>query len=203
MTKETVRPGSAGRLLFIAAVTVLVVLGAVLVDRAIHDPPCRDGAAALEVVEREILPTMEGEDYALEAGEPETIGENSYYPVTVSRVVRCRDGEAAKRVIEVRVAPHLAGVAPYVYDFIGEVALEGELYYEVKFGDSHGDGRDTFYVRARDSQPFYVREDGTMNAEPAFPEEDEPPVLTVYVRTRDSRPFLRDGTTGQLIPCGG
>lgn len=123
MTKETVRPGSAGRLLFIAAVTVLVVLGAVLVDRAIHDPPCRDGAAAEEVVAREVLPALEelpvGEDYALEAGEPETVGESLYYPVAV------------------------------------------------------------------------------------FAGQDEPPVLTVYVRTRDSRPFLRDGTTGQLIPCGG
>ena len=75
MTKEIVRPGSAGRLPAIAAVTVLVVLGAVLVDRAIHDPPCQDGAAAVAVVEREALPALEelpaGEDYALEAGEPE------------------------------------------------------------------------------------------------------------------------------------
>ena len=123
MTKEIVRPGSAGRLPAIAAVTVLVVLGAVLVDRAIHDPPCQDGAAAVAVVEREALPALEelpaGEDYALEAGEPETVGESVYYPVAV------------------------------------------------------------------------------------FAGEDELPVLTVYVRARDSRPFLRDGTTGQLIPYGG
>lgn len=204
MTKESTRPGSLRRLLAIAAVTALVVLAAVLVDRAVRNPPCRTGAAALAVVEQKVLPSMEslsaGEDYALEAGERETMGGSDYYPVAVSRVVPCRDGEAAKGVIEARVAPHLAGVAPYVYDFMGEVTVEGELYYEVKFGDAWGDGRSTFYVRARDSRPFLLWEDGTISA--AFPEENEPLVLTVYVRTKDSRPFLRDGTSGQLVPYG-
>lgn len=203
--KETVKgPGSGRKLLLIAAVTALVVFAAVLMDRTIRNPPCRDETDALNVVTQKVLPTVKeiagDEGYALDAGERETIGERDYYPVAVSRVVRCRDGEAAKEVVRVRVAPHLAGVGPYVYDFMGEVTREGELYYEVKFGDSHGDARSTIYVRAKDSKPFIRWEDGTISA--AFPEKDEPPVLTVYVRTRDSRPFLRDGTSGRLVPYG-
>ncbi len=121
MTKESAKPGLR-RLLTIAAVTALVVLAAVLVDRAVRNPPCRDGAAALAVVEQKVLPGLEGlsagEGHALEAGERETLGGSGYYPVAV------------------------------------------------------------------------------------FLEEGEPPFLTVYVRAKDSRPFVRDGSTGQLIPWG-
>ena len=204
--KKTGRmPGSARRILIAAGVIAGVAAGAVLLDRLIRYPRCGDETDAMNVVIREVLPSMEelagDEGFALEALEREEIGEEGYYPVRVTRFPRCPDGEEALRVVEERVLPGLSIEGGPELTLLEDQEIDGLRYFVVEVSRA-GEGGEketaaTVYVQARNSQPFTKNEKGEL--EPAASEEAIP-LGTVYVREKDSRPFARDETSGRLVP---
>ena len=125
--KDNKKPVDVKKLVLIAAVTVVVVLAAILVDNMIRHPRCQDETGALNVVIQKVLPSLDeladDEGFALEVKDIETIGDAEHYPVAVRRVPKCEDGEAAKRVVENRVLPDM--------NTGGEVELtKGALYFD-------------------------------------------------------------------------
>ena len=57
--KDNKKPVDVKKLVLIAAVTVVVVLAAILVDNMIRHPRCQDETGALNVVIQKVLPSLD------------------------------------------------------------------------------------------------------------------------------------------------
>lgn len=211
--KDNKKPMDVKKLVIIAAVTVAVVVAAILVDNMIRHPRCQDETGALNVVIQKVLASLDeladDEGFALNVKDMETIGDDDYYPVTVLRVPKCEDGEAAKRVVENRVLPGMTSGGEVELTLLDGVTMMDadtmtDLPYFVVEVSRTADGKkevlDTIYVRQKNSQPFVIREEGVLTP---LAEEEELLIATIYVRIKDSQPFQKDDTTGQLVPYGG
>ncbi len=211
--KDNKKPVDVKKLVLIAAVTVVVVLAAILVDNMIRHPRCQDETGALNVVIQKVLPSLDeladDEGFALEVKDIETIGDAEHYPVAVRRVPKCEDGEAAKRVVENRVLPDMntgGEVELTLLDGVTTMDAQSmtELPYFVVEVSRTTDGKkevlETIYVRQKNSQPFVIQQEGVLTP---LAEEEELLIATIYVRIKDSQPFQKDDTTGQLVPYGG
>ena len=84
--------------------------------------------------------------------------------------------------------------------YLSENSYPGRGIVIGRTADGKKEVLETYYVRAKNSQPYTFKDENTLT--PAA-EEEELPVLTVYIRIKDSQVFLRDETTGQLVPYGG
>lgn len=205
--KETKKAMEPKKLLLITAVLVLVIVAAILVDSAIRYPRCEDETAALNVVIQKVLPSVDeiadDEGFSLTVQDMENIGNSDYYPILITRVPKCEDGESAKRVVENRVLPGIASGGQIDLELKPDVTLAEEPYFVVE-ASRQADGKkeilETYYVRAKNSQPYVFKDENTITP---VVEEEELPIVTVYVRIKDSQPFLRDETSGQLVPYGG
>ena len=201
------KPMDPKKLLMITAVTVLVIIAAILVDSAIRYPRCEDETAALNVVIQKVLPSVdeiaEDEGFSLTVQEIDNIGDSDYYPILITRIPKCEDGEGAKHVVETRVIPSTSFGGQVDLNLLDGVSFNEEPYFVVeasRTADGKKEVLETYYVRAKNSQPYTFKDENTLT--PAA-EEEELSVLTVYIRIKDSQVFLRDETTGQLVPYGG
>ena len=202
------KPMDKKKILTIAAVTVVVVLVAILVDSMIRNPRCKDETDAMNVIIQKVLPSLDeiadDEGFGLEVKEIETIGSDDYYPVYITRFPKCEGGEAAKQVVENRVLPSMESGGDADLTLLEDQEIEGLKYFVVEVSRTGEDGKkevlSTVYVKAKNSQPFVKGEDGAL--EPAA-EQEEIPITTIYVKIKNSQPFVKDDTTGQLVPYGG
>lgn len=202
------KPMDLKKLALIAAVTVVVVIIAILVDNMIRNPRCKDETGAINVIIQKVLPSLDeiadDEGFGLEVQELETIGDSDYYPVFITRFPKCEDEESAKRVVKDRVLPDIAPDGQVDLTMLESQVIEEQSYYVVEVSRA-GEGKKevvaTVFVQAKNSRPYLLSADGTKLTPAA--EQEELPITTIYVRTKNSQPFRKDDTSGQLVPYGG
>lgn len=206
-TSQQKKPMDVKKMLIIAAVTVGVIIVAILIDNMIRNPRVEDETAALNVVIAKVLPSLDeiadDEGFAMFVQELEHIGNDNYYPVYITRIPKCEDGEGAKRVVEKRILPGIASGGQIDLTLLPEVTIEDFPYYVVEASQTNEGQKTvlgTYHVRKKNSQPFRLEADGTLTP---LADEEELPVTTIYVMIKNSQVFQKDNTTGQLIPYGG
>lgn len=206
-TSQQKKPMDVKKMLIIAAVTVGVIIFAILLDNMIRNPRVEDETAALNVVIAKVLPSLDeiadDEAFAMAVQDMERIGKDNYYPVFITRVPKCEDGEGAKKVVENRILPGIASGGEIDLVLHTSATIEEERYFVVeanRIADGKKEIIGTYYVRQKTSQPFRREADGTLTP---LAEEEELPVTTIYVMIKNSGVFQKDNTTGQLIPYGG